>query len=115
MKTNELKHLIKEAVREVLKEELAELGKQKIQESLYRPSSNVSGEGEAWPTINLNTSNTNAAFRQSLMDQMGITPPQKAPTTFGEKQDAYSNMLAQVAAEMRQNPADISNFRNIAE
>ena len=34
METTKLKNLIKEAVREVLKEELANLGKQKIQESI---------------------------------------------------------------------------------
>ena len=107
MKTQELKNLIKEAVREVLKEELANLGKQKIQESLSAT--------EEWPTINLTTKNTNpAAFRQSLMDQMGISNPQPAaPKTFAEKQNVYQNMLAQTAAELRQNPADISNFRNI--
>jgi hypothetical protein len=108
METTKLKNLIKEAVREVLKEELANLGKQKIQESI----NNTDGE---WPTVNLTTQNTNpAAFRQSLMDQMGINNPQPAkPTTFAEKQDVYQNMLAQVAAEMRQNPAELSNFRNI--
>ena len=48
------------------------------------------------------------------MDQMGINSSQPAkPTTFAEKQDVYQNMLAQVASEMRQNPADLSNFRNI--
>ena len=106
METTKLKNLIKEAVREVLKEELANLGKQKIQESLTN--------NEEWPTVNLTTQNTNpATFRQSLMDQMGIQSPQPAkPTTFAEKQNVYQNMLAQVAAEMRQNPADISNFRN---
>ena len=107
MKTQELKTLIKEAVREVLKEELANLGKQKIQESLTA--------NEEWPTVSLTTKNVNAAnFRQSLMDQMGISSPQPAkPTTFAEKQNVYQNMLAQVASEMRQNPADLSNFRNI--
>lgn len=110
MKTQELKNLIKESVREVLKEELANLGKQKIQESLSAT--------EEWPTINLTTKNTNsaapAAFRQSLMDQMGISNTQPAaPKTFTEKQNVYQNMLAQTAAELRQNPADISNFRNI--
>jgi hypothetical protein len=107
MKTQELKNLIKESVREVLKEELANLGKQKIQESLNAT--------EGWPSINLTTSNTNPAnFRQSLMDQMGISSPQPAaPTTFAEKQNVYQSMLAQTAAELRQNPGDISNFRNI--
>lgn len=107
MKTQELKNLIKEAVREVLKEELANIGKQKIQESLTAT--------DEWPTVNLTTKNVNpAAFRQSLMDQMGVSAPQQPkPTTFTEKQNVYQNMLAQVASEMRQNPADLSNFRNI--
>ena len=107
METTKLKNLIKEAIREVLKEELANLGKQKTQESLSTT--------EEWPTVNLTTKNVNpAAFRQSLMDQMGINSSQPAkPTTFAEKQDVYQNMLAQVASEMRQNPADLSNFRNI--
>jgi hypothetical protein len=48
------------------------------------------------------------------MDQMGMTPPPvAAPVTFSEKQNVYQDMLAQVASEMRQNPAEISNFRNI--
>ena len=107
METQKLKNLIKEAVREVLKEELANLGKQKIQESLSAT--------EEWPTVNLTTKNVNpAAFRQSLMDQMGIQgAPQAKPVTPVQKQNAYQDMLAQVAAEMRQNPADLSNFRNI--
>jgi hypothetical protein len=110
MKTQELKTLIKEAVREVLKEELAELGKQKIQESI--------GSQEAWPTMKFNSNNINPAspaVRQSLMDQMGIdAPPTTAvPTTFQEKQNVYSNLLAQVANDMRNNPADLNNFRNI--
>ena len=124
MKTNELKTLIKEAVREVLKEELAELGKQKINESLSKglpynqPNSTIS-DSQAWPTLNFNSSNINPAasketIRQSLMDKMGIAPPPAAPpTTFAEKQNIYSDMLAQVANDMRNNPADISNFRNI--
>jgi hypothetical protein len=123
MKTNELKSLIKDAVREVLKEELAELGKQKINESLSRglPYSQVqsSNANEAWPTMNFNSSNINPAaskesIRQTLMDQMGIeAPPVAAPTTFQEKQNVYQNMLAQVANDMRNNPAEINNFRNI--
>jgi hypothetical protein len=110
MKTQELKTLIKEAVREVLKEELANLGKQKIQESI--------SSQEEWPTIKLGTHNTNPALRQSLMDQMGIpTPPsavKAAPTTFAEKQNVYQDMLAQVASEMRQNPGEVNNFRSIS-
>ena len=79
MKTNELKTLIKEAVREVLKEELAELGKQKINESISMglPYAQPKPTQDAWPTMNFNSSNINPAasketFRQSLMDQMGI-------------------------------------------
>jgi hypothetical protein len=123
MKTNELKTLIKEAVREVLKEELAELGKQKINESIsmglpyVQPKSNQTSD--AWPTMNFNSSNINPAasketIRQTLMDQMGIeAPPVAAPTTFQEKQNVYQNMLAQVANDMRNNPAEINNFRNV--
>jgi len=119
MKTLELKKLIKEAVREVLKEELAELGKQKINESISHglpynapaPSTNH----EAWPTMNFNTSNTNPALRNSLMEKMGITDAMKPepPKTFGEKQAVYSDLLSQVAAEMRSNPADLNNFRSV--
>ena len=107
METQKLKNLIKEAVREVLKEELANLGKQKIQESL--------SASEEWPTVSLSTKNVNpAAFRQSLMDQMGIQgAPQPKPVTPAQKQNAYQDMLAQVAAEMRQNPGEVNNFRNI--
>jgi hypothetical protein len=107
METQKLKNLIKESVREVLKEELANLGKQKIQESFTQQ--------EEWPTIKMNTSNTNPALRSSLMEKMGMVPPampQAKPTTFAEKQNVYQNMLAQVAAEMKQNPGEINNFRN---
>jgi hypothetical protein len=119
MKTNELKTLIKEAVREVLKEELAELGKQKINESISHglpynppPSTNTN---EAWPTMNFNTSNTNPALRNSLMEKMGIadTIKPEIPKTFAEKQNVYSDLLSQVASEMRNNPADLNNFRNV--
>jgi hypothetical protein len=127
MKTLELKKLIKEAVREVLKEELAELGKQKLSESLvpgrlnesvsigmpYNPPKNDSND--AWPTMNFNTGNTNPALRNSLMEKMGIADALKpeAPKTFGEKQNVYSDLLAQVASEMRNNPADLNNFRSV--
>jgi|LakMenEpi03Aug12_release.lakeMendotaPanAssembly.Ray.scaffolds.fasta_scaffold108476_3 hypothetical protein len=118
MKTNELKTLIKEAVREVLKEELAELGKQKLSESVsyglpYTPP--PASNNEAWPTMNFNTSNTNPALRNSLMEKMGIADAMKPepPKTFGEKQAAYSDLLSQVAAEMRSNPADLNNFRSV--
>ena len=119
MKTNELKILIKEAVREVLKEELAELGKQKLSESVsyglpYTPPP-ASSNNEAWPTMNFNTSNTNPALRNSLMEKMGIADAMKPepPKTFGEKQAVYSDLLSQVAAEMRSNPADLNNFRSV--
>jgi hypothetical protein len=118
MKTLELKKLIKEAVREVLKEELAELGKQKLNESVsyglpYTPP--PTSNNEAWPTMNFNTSNTNPALRNSLMEKMGIADAIKPeiPKTFGEKQNVYSDLLSQVAAEMRSNPADLNNFRSI--
>ena len=119
MKTLELKKLIKEAVREVLKEELAELGKQKINESIshglpYNPPP-ASNPNEAWPTMNFNTSNTNPALRNSLMEKMGIADAIKPeiPKTFAEKQNVYSDLLSQVASEMRNNPADLNNFRNV--
>jgi hypothetical protein len=119
MKTLELKKLIKEAVREVLKEELAELGKQKLSESVsyglpYTPPP-ASSNNEAWPTMNFNTSNTNPALRNSLMEKMGIADAMKPepPKTFGEKQAVYSDLLSQVAAEMRSNPADLNNFRSV--
>ena len=121
MKTNDLKTLIKEAVREVLKEELAELGKQKINESLSvgLPYTQPQPSNNNWPTMNFNSSNVNPAasketIRQSLMDQMGIAaPPVAPPTTFAEKQNVYSDLLAQVASDMRNNPADLNNFRNV--
>ena len=48
------------------------------------------------------------------MDQMGMQgAPQAKPTTPAQKQNVYQNMLAQVAAEMRQNPGEVSNFRNV--
>jgi hypothetical protein len=119
MKTLELKKLIKEAVREVLKEELAELGKQKLSESVsyglpYTPPP-ASNTKEAWPTMNFNTSNTNPALRNSLMEKMGIADAMKPepPKTFGEKQAMYSDLLSQVASEMRSNPADLNNFRSV--
>jgi hypothetical protein len=69
--------------------------------------------------MNFNSSNINPAaskesIRQTLMDQMGIdAPPTAAPTTFQEKQNVYQSLLAQVANDMRNNPADLSNFRNV--
>ena len=119
MKTLELKNLIKEAVREVLKEELADLGKQKLSESIsyglpYNAPS-PSTNNEAWPTMNFNTSNTNPALRNSLMEKMGIADALKPeiPKTFADKQNVYSDLLSQVASEMRANPADLNNFRSV--
>lgn len=121
MKTDQLKKLIKEAVREVLREELIGLGKQKINESLSTglPYTPPSSNSEAWPTINFTSNNVNPAasketIRQSLMDKMGIdTPVTAPPVTFAEKQNAYSDILAQVANDMRNNPADLNNFRSV--
>jgi hypothetical protein len=126
MKTNELKTLIKEAVREVLKEELAELGKQKLNESIAfgRPYNNVSStstSNDEWPTLNVTTDNIKPAFKQSLMDQMGMISPieindnplnqnNNIPNIKG---NVYSDMLAQIANELKNNPAEINNFRNI--
>jgi hypothetical protein len=49
------------------------------------------------------------------MEKMGIADAMKpeAPKTFGEKQAMYSDLLSQVAAEMRSNPADLNNFRSV--
>lgn len=119
MKTLELKKLIKEAVREVLKEELAELGKQKLNESVsyglpYTPPP-ASNPNEAWPTMKFNTEDAKTTLRNSLMEKMGISDNIKPelPQTFAEKQSAYSDLLSQVASEMRNNPADLNNFRSI--
>jgi hypothetical protein len=48
------------------------------------------------------------------MEKMGIADTMKpeAPKTFAEKQNVYSDLLAQVASEMRNNPADLNNFRS---
>ena len=49
-----------------------------------------------------------------LMEKMGIADAMKSevPKTFAEKQNVYSDLLAQVASEMRNNPADLNNFRS---
>jgi hypothetical protein len=120
MKTNELKNLIKEAVREVFKEELAELGKQKLNESLFVGMNYTKPDvktKETWPSINFNTSNIDPTYKKSLMDQMGIITPLEitnnpvktvAPISSG---GAYADILAQVASDLKNNPAEINNFR----
>jgi hypothetical protein len=49
------------------------------------------------------------------MEKMGIADAMKPeiPKTFADKQNAYSDLLSQVASEMRANPADLNNFRSV--
>lgn len=98
MNAQVFKKLIKDSVREVLREELANLGKQKIQESL--------GGGEEWPTLKFNTGNTNPELRQSLVEKMGIPMPETP-------KNAYADILAEVASKMK--PGEAANFRNMGE
>lgn len=100
MDTKTFKKLIKEAVREVLHEELLNLGKTKLQESL--------NPGENWPSVSFTSKDINPGLRQSLAEKMGLPLPGAENSVGG-----YADILAQTAAELRNNPAEISNFKNM--
>lgn len=102
MEISKFKKLIKEAVREVLREELTSMSKSKLQESVNTE--------ESWPSISLTTKNVDPNMRQNLAEKMGLSFPNNTPKG---RSNGFEDILAQTAAELRNNPADINNFRNI--
>jgi hypothetical protein len=94
MKVDVFKKLIKEAVREVLREELSQVNPTQIQEN---------------KTISFTTQDVDmVAYRQNLAATMGLTPPSqpKAQSTGNPYLDIIaetaSNMTSQDLAAMRQ-------------
>jgi hypothetical protein len=106
MDIKQLKKLIKDSVREVLREELQNLGKQKLQEQ---------AESSPWPTISRTTDNVAPVNKQSLMEKMGLVPDLPSigspspPSTGG---NPYMDLLKQTAEELVRNPSEINNFKN---
>ena len=138
----ELKRLIKEAVKEALQEELAELGKQRLTEQLYAPNYlqpnylQPNGTGTPYPQAPVfTTANTplSGNIKQSLLNKMGMPgrvdmgnmlneiPTQQAPTGTGYPVqqapasigNVYTDLLSDVANEIKHDPGQIAAFRNI--
>jgi hypothetical protein len=83
MKTDVFKKLIKEAVREVLKEELSQIQLSPIQENR---------------TVSFTSQDVDmVAYRQNLAKSMGLTPPNNQPTVKSTG-NPYLDILAETAA-----------------
>lgn len=84
MKVDVLKKLIKESVREVIREELSQMQSTPIQEN--RTMGFTSNDVDMF------------AYRQNLANSMGLTPPnQPSPSKTG---NPYLDIIAQTANEM---------------
>lgn len=110
---------IEQIVKKVLKEELYELGKQKLNESISfsQPYTQPKQSTNEWPTVKLTTNDIAPDFKKSLMDSMGMTLPDSVTSEvqsgISSSGNVYTDMLAQVARDMRNNPGEVANFRNI--
>lgn len=100
MNSKQFKQLIKEAVREALREEL---GSSKLNESQ-----------EAWPSVSFTSKDVSQGLRQSLAEKMGLPPLNpNPPVNTGGIGGGYADILAQTAMELRNNPAEINNFKTM--
>jgi hypothetical protein len=102
MKVDVFKKLIKEAVREVLREELSQIKPTPIQEN---------------KTMSFTTQDVDmVAYRQNLANSMGLTSPSqpiqsKSPTT--STGNPYLDIIAETAANMT--PQDLAAMRQYNE
>lgn len=99
MNSKQFKQLIKEAVREALREEL---GSSKLNESQ-----------EAWPSVSFTSKDVSQGLRQSLAEKMGLPPITPLGGVESNVGGGYADILAQTARELRNNPAEINNFKTM--
>jgi ABC-type metal ion transport system substrate-binding protein len=102
MKVDVFKKLIKEAVREVLREELSQIKPTPIQEN---------------KTMSFTTQDVDmVAYRQNLASSMGLTPPQQQSyqkTQTSSTGNPYLDIIAETAANMT--PQDLAAMRQYNE
>jgi hypothetical protein len=102
MNKTQFKELMKEAFREVIREELMNAGRERINESLQIGRGHVSGND--WPSINFTSDHA--------MNKIGsnMIPATPSPT---KGKSSISDILAQTAKELYNNPAEIAHLKNI--
>jgi hypothetical protein len=102
MKVDVFKKLIKEAVREVLREELSQVKPTPIQENR---------------TMSFTTQDVDmVAYRQNLAASMGLTPPSQQPYSIPQAQSTgnpYLDIIAETASTMT--PQDLVAMRQYNE
>lgn len=102
MKVDVFKKLIKEAVREVLREELSQVKPTHIQES---------------KTMSFTTQDVDmAAYRQNLAASMGLTPPTQqtySKPSIASTGNPYLDIIAETAATMT--PQEMAQMRQTFE
>jgi hypothetical protein len=102
MKVDVFKKLIKEAVREVLREELSQTNHTQIQENR---------------TMSFTTQDVDmVAYRQNLAASMGLTPPSQQSHSKSQSASTgnpYLDIIAETAANMT--PQDIAAMRQYNE
>jgi hypothetical protein len=102
MKVDVFKKLIKEAVREVLREELSQVKPTPIQENR---------------TMSFTTQDVDmVAYRQNLAASMGLTPPSQQPYSIPQAQSTgnpYLDIIAETASTMT--PQDLAAMRQYNE
>jgi hypothetical protein len=102
MKVDVFKKLIKEAVREVLREELSQVKPTPIQEN---------------KTMSFTTQDVDmVAYRQNLASSMGLTPPSQISSFKSQNQSTgnpYLDIIAETAANMT--PQDLAAMRQYNE
>lgn len=102
MKVDVFKKLIKESVREVLREELSQIKPTQIQENR---------------TMSFTTQDVDmVAYRQNLAASMGLTPPQQQYHSQSQTKSTgnpYLDIIAETAANMT--PQDLAAMRQYNE
>lgn len=101
MDAKQFKKIIKEAVKEALQEELVNMGKQKLQESII--------SREEIPSVKLTTSNI-SSIREDMARQFKL-PPVDVGVPASSIKNPYSDILGQISLELKQNPAEAKNFK----
>jgi hypothetical protein len=97
MKVDVFKKLIKEAIREVLREELSQVNPTPIQENR---------------TMSFTTQDVDmVAYRQNLAANMGLTPPPQSKTQ--STGNPYLDIIAETAATMT--PQEMAQMRQYNE
>lgn len=120
MNTRTFKTLIKECVREVIKEELSDILKEAILNNSQVKHELNEGTSFSFNTNDVITKPSNSTFRSKMNEMYGINTPQNIHKTkeveavietIGGSKNKFANLFAQTAAEMT--PQDRANLSRI--